>query len=269
MPFRSDRRIYAWVPDVPDARDRVYRAPRAVKVPDRVDLRERMSPVPVEDQGELGSCTANAIVASMEFLRAEGGEPHVDLSRLFIYYNERLAEGTVREDAGAQIRTGIKSVVKTGVCLESTWPYEPARFTRRPVKKCYLEAKVHRAATYERIPSIFAMMHALHRGFPVVFGFSVYESFESDEVAATGMAPFPDIRHERSLGGHAVVAVGYDKETRIGERVGAVICRNSWSSAWGDGGYFYLPLDYVKDYNYADDFWAITSLAAPGGDAAR
>src|SRR5437899_1077840 len=112
---------YGWKPDFPDVRDYPYKAvrPTAAKLPAKVDLRPSCSPV--EDQGQLGSCTANALAGAMEFLQVKGSQPYTDLSRLFVYYYERQAEGTVGYDSGAQLRTGIKVLAKQDACAESLW----------------------------------------------------------------------------------------------------------------------------------------------------
>ena len=99
---------YGWLPDLPDQRDLMYSAiaPRVLQLPDKVDLRSKCSPV--ENQGSLGSCTANALAGALEFIELQKGAIFVDLSRLFLYYNERVIEGTVKEDSGAFLRDGIK-----------------------------------------------------------------------------------------------------------------------------------------------------------------
>jgi len=122
---------YGWLPDLPDHRDLFYSAvaPRKATLPRKIDMRSKCSPV--DDQGQLGSCTANALVGALEFLELKDGAQFVDLSRLFVYYNERVIEGTVDQDSGAFIRDGIKSVAKQGVCTESEWPYKISRFTKK------------------------------------------------------------------------------------------------------------------------------------------
>jgi C1A family cysteine protease len=241
---------YGWIPDLPDARDRMYSAPRKTSVPKAVDLRAACPKI--YDQGELGSCTANAIAAAVEFdqRRQKLAAPFTP-SRLFIYYNERALEGTVANDSGAMIRDGIKSVAQQGVCAEPMWPYVEQKFADRPPAQCYKAAKVHPAVQYSRVPQNLGQMKAcLAAGYPFVFGFTVYESFESDAVAHTGVAPMPGAG-ETSLGGHAVMAAGFD------DALGRFLVRNSWGASWGMGGYFTLPYGYVTNGNLADDFWTI------------
>mgnify|MGYP001002319971 CR=1 FL=1 len=241
---------YGWLPDLPDHRDQPYRPRRLARraLPKAVDLRPGCSAI--EDQGALGSCTANALVGALEFLEIKDGRPPADLSRLFVYYNERVIEGTVRQDSGAMLRDGIKSLARLGVCGEALWPYRIARFAVRPGAACYTQARRHRITQYQRLSSLAEMRDCLAAGLPFVFGFSVYASFESTAVARSGRVNLPG-RGEALLGGHAVCAVGYDDAAR------RFICRNSWGAGWGLRGYFTMPYAYLEDRNLSDDFWTI------------
>lgn len=249
MPVKTPH-TFGWNPDLPDHRDRLYVALRILpsRLPAKVDLRPLCSPV--EDQGQLGSCTGNALVGAVEFLEKKDKAPFADLSRLFIYYNERLIEHTVKSDSGAQIRDGIKTLAKQGVCTEKLWPYDIAAFAKKPSAACYSDASNHQITSYQRIVTLDEMRTCLSDGFPFVFGFTVYESFESAEVARTGIVNMPK-RTERILGGHAVLAVGYDNTTK------RFIVRNSWGVGWGIRGYFTIPYAYLTDRNLSDDFWTI------------
>ena len=241
-------KTYGWVPDLPDHRDLLYRSIRRkrVRVPRSVDLRSNCSPV--ENQGALGSCTANALAGNLEFVDIKTDPGFIDVSRLFIYYNERALMHTVGQDSGAMLRDGIKTLKKQGFCSESIWPYVIGQFTKRPGKNCYAAAKAHRISSYHRILSHAERLSCLAEGFPFVFGFTVYESFESQTVARSGTVPMP-ARSERVMGGHAVLAVGYDEKTRH------FLARNSWGAEWGIGGYFTMPYEYLN--LLADDFWTI------------
>jgi C1A family cysteine protease len=222
------------------------------KLPAKVDLRSKM-PKPILDQGQLGSCTANAIATAHEFCQKKQHLKGVFIpSRLFIYYNERAMEGTTGSDSGAMIRDGIKSINKQGVCPEKMWPYVIGQFATKPPTPCYTEATKHKAISYHRIARSLAQMKGcLAEGFPWVYGFSVYDSFESHAVANTGVVPMPDLGKESLLGGHAVLAVGYDDTQQ------RFITRNSWGKDWGDAGYFTMPYAYLLDSNLSDDFWTV------------
>jgi C1A family cysteine protease len=241
---------YGWLPDLPDHRDIMYATVRRVprKLPRSVDLRPGCSPV--EDQGKLGSCSANASVGALEFLELKSKRPFVDFSRLFVYYNTRVIEGTAGYDSGAMIRDAVKAMVKQGVCAESDWPYVISRFTRKPGPQCYRQALKHQVTAYQRIAALDEMKACLADGYPFIFGFSVYDGFESDAVARTGRLNLPK-PGEKLRGGHAVLAVGYDDAKR------RFIVRNSWGSDWGLAGYFTIPYEYLEDRNLSDDFWTV------------
>jgi C1A family cysteine protease len=252
---------YGWTPDLPDHRDHLYSAPvvALAALPPSVDLRSKF-PTAAYDQGQLGSCTANAIAGAMEFdLIKEKVQDPFTPSRLFIYYNERALEGTIRQDAGAQIRDGVKSVAKLGAPPEKLWPYSdqnPGPFQKKPSAAIYKEAAKHTVSAYQRVARVLTQMKGcLAAGFPFVFGFTVYESFESPEVTRTGVLQMPGPK-ENVMGGHAVLAMGYDDaSTRF--RV-----RNSWGTTWGDKGYFTMPYAYLLDSNLADDFWTLRVVTA-------
>jgi C1A family cysteine protease len=259
MPIRAQSRTthgtgrkqgYGWVPDLPDQRDYLYGVIRRVpiRLPKQVDLRPLCSSV--EDQGLLGSCTGNALAGALEFLEHKDRVPYVEMSRLFIYYNERVIEHTVSSDSGAMIRDGIKTLAKRGVCSEKRWPYVISKFAVKPPAPCYAEALQHQITSYQRILTLNEMRACLAEGFPFVFGFTVYESFESEQVARSGTVQMPKSK-ERVLGGHAVMAAGYDDAKK------RLLARNSWGAGWGMKGYFSMPYDYVADRNLSDDFWTI------------
>lgn len=241
---------FGWLPDLPDPRDyRLLSLIQPHQLPKSVNLQAQMPPV--YNQGALGSCTANAIGAAFRFCLMKENIRNFEPSRLFIYYNERVIEHSVRTDAGAQLRDGVKSLNKEGVCSESSWPYDISKFARRPLKACYLEALKHPVTSYQRIGrSLDEMKSCLAEGFPFVFGFSVFETFESAEVATSGIVQMPQ-RNERLLGGHAVICVGYDDKSHRFRLL------NSWGSDWGQKGYFTMPYEYLLDENLSDDFWTL------------
>jgi C1A family cysteine protease len=243
---------YGWLPDTPDQRDLIYAAPKPVltKLPSKTDLRTHCPPI--YDQGSLGSCTANAIGAAFEFgLLKQSKSKAFMPSRLFIYYNERVIEHSVESDSGAMIRDGIKTVHHQGVCGENLWPYNIEKFAERPEQDCYSNATNHQVLSYHRVNrNLNQMKSCLADGYPFVFGFTVYESFESATVAKTGKVNMPK-KSESTVGGHAVMATGYDNKSK------RFLVRNSWGPSWGLNGYFTMPFDYLMEENLSDDFWTI------------
>jgi C1A family cysteine protease len=261
-PTISQRHIqwYGWRPDLPDPRDHLFAAPLALSLPPRFDLRTRHELPPVYNQGQLGSCSGNAIAAAVQFERIRQRLTSGKLvpSRLFIYYNERSMEGTVSSDSGAHIRDGIKSVASQGDCFESgpnSWPYVVSKFKQQPARPCYELALRDRVVSYSRlVQSLDQMKGCLASGYPFVFGFSVFESFEGKQVEKTGIVSMP-AAGERPVGGHAVLAVGYDDKAQ------RFAVRNSWGSSWGQKGYFTIPYAYLTHPGLASDFWTIRLLS--------
>jgi C1A family cysteine protease len=255
---------YGWMPDLPDQRDHLYAAPlpKLGLLPARTDLRPQCPAV--YNQGQIGSCTANAIAGAIEFDLLKQKAADFVPSRLFIYYNERFMEHTVIVDNGAQIRDGVKSVNKLGVCPETEWPYVPtpanpntnvwpagAKPAQKPPAACYQDALNHQVVSYQRVNRELAQMKGcLAAGYPFVFGFTVYESFESPAVARTGVLNMP-ASAEGVVGGHAVMAVGYDDASQ------RFIVRNSWGPKWGQKGYFTIPYAYLITGSLASDFWTL------------
>lgn len=248
--MESINRKFGWKRDLPDSRDyKLTFAEPMVTFPPLIDLRPKCPNI--YDQGNLGSCVANAIGGDFEFNKIKQHKRHCVPSRLFMYYNMRAIEGTIFEDSGAYIRDGIKTLAKDGVCPESQWKYNEAKFIKKPYKSCYTKAEKNQILQYMRVSqSLNAIKQCLVEGFPISFGFLVYDSFVSRVVAETGMVPMPGF-NESILGGHAVLAVGYDDSKQ------AIIVRNSWGTYWGDNGYFYMPYQYVASPDLSDDFWTI------------
>jgi C1A family cysteine protease len=247
---------YGWSRDLPDARDVLYAAPLMSLpkgLPTAVDLRPKCPPI--FDQGQLGSCTGNGIAAAIQFDQMKLGKKSFTPSRLFIYYNERVMENTVAQDSGAQIRDGIKSVATIGAPPETDWPYDITKFATQPPPAAYADAKQDLVAAYARVAQILPQMQGcLAAGFPFVLGFTVYESFESAAVARSGIVPMPKA-NETVVGGHCVVAVGYNDATRT------FIIRNSWGKSWGMKGYCTIPYEYLVDPHRASDFWTIRAVS--------
>jgi C1A family cysteine protease len=243
--------IGGYTRSVADADDVPYDGHNAIdpaNLPRGVDLRPHCSDI--EEQGELGSCTANAMAGAIEYLELRGGMPQAtNVSRLFIYYLEREIEGTIDEDAGAMLRNGIKAMQQYGVCAEAAWPYEVDRFTERPSARAYQEAKSHMITEAQRVPiDVHAWKSCLAEGYPIAFGTDIFSSFE--EEGTHGNIDMPG-SGEKNLGGHAMLCVGYDDGAKV------FVVRNSWGADWGDGGYCYFPYDYLCNEEYTDEAWTI------------
>jgi C1A family cysteine protease len=252
------KRFYGRIPDTPDQRDFLYQ-PVPVTVPADLDLRPAQPPV--FDQGALGSCVANGTAGELEAQALTQKEPFSVLSRLFIYYNARAMEGTVQEDAGANIRDGIKSVASQGVCPEAEWPYDIGQFAVQPSAQCYTDAMRFQALKYQSVAQTAAALKAaLVSARGLVIGISVYESFESQAVEQTGIVPLP-APTEQMLGGHCVRLVGYTDNGLADVPAQHFIGMNSWGTGWGMKGFFAIPYAYITDPNLASDFWAITAVS--------
>lgn len=258
-----------WIPDYPDIRDYTPEhekvAPILQKIeaktdrfPQPVDLRKWCPPI--EDQGDLGSCTAHAGVALVEYYEIRAFGKHIDASRLFLYKTTRNLlhwEG----DTGATIRSTMGAMVLFGIPPEEYWVYNISKFDEEPPAFCYSFAKEYQSISYFRLdpPNVSGtkllgeIKKHLSEGMPSMFGFTVYDSI--DESTDDGKIPFPSLR-ERVIGGHAVVAVGYDDDMEIKDRRGVLLIRNSWGTKWGVGGYGYLPYDYILT-GLARDFWSV------------
>lgn len=256
-----------WVRDLPDQRDQVFSAPLAAlqALPVKVDITPKFA---VYDQGEIGSCTANALAAAVEFDRVKNNQaPDFEPSRLFIYYNERVIEGHQAFDSGAKIREGIKTLKNQGVCPEADWPYDdtaPAyeggpfpdgsKPATKPTDASYADAAKYKIRNYQRLnQNLSQLQGCLAAGFPFVFGFTVYSAWYNQNPQPT-IIPIP-AQTDASVGGHAVMCVGYDNGT------GLFKIRNSWGPTVGDNGYFYMPYAYVTEPNLANDLWVINSVS--------
>jgi len=227
---------------------------RADEKPKRVDLRRYCSPV--EQQGRLGSCTAQAAVGIVEYLERRSRRKHLDASRLFVYKMARQLDG-LKGDTGAYIRSAMKALKIFGAPPERYWPYDIAKFDEDPTTFVYLCGQSFRTIQYYRIDwrrsrhSVVNLMRTLLvKELPIIFGFVVYNWGNDD-----GEFLMPE-KGDRPHGGHAIMAVGYDDERQVGKSTGAFLIRNSWGTGWGDEGYGWLPYDYVL-YPYSSDFWTI------------
>ncbi len=269
------RRGLGWLPDYPDLRDfsaeheevEPLLAKTAVKesqeqAPAEVDLRESCSPV--EDQGQIGSCTAHAGVGMLEYFERKLNGRHIDGSRRFLYKVTR-ALAQLEGDSGAFLRTTMGAMVLFGIPPEEHWPYSEAEYDEDPPAFCYAFAQNYQAAKYYRLdppridrPAILeAVKTHLASQLPAMFGFTVYGSIS--QAGDDGRIPFPG-PGDKVAGGHAVMAVGYDDSMTVpgtgGETKGAILIRNSWSADWGEDGYGWLPYEYVSQ-GLASDWWVL------------
>jgi C1A family cysteine protease len=257
LPIRKPHK-YGWVRDLPDFRDFLASPMPRIAGPRPAIYSMRTQMPPVYDQGQIGSCTGNATSAAIDYNESREGRPFITPSRLFIYYNARAIEGSTASDAGASVRDVIKGVATLGTCTEVEWPYNPVDVVVTPSAKSYADALPHVVTNYASVggqagPSVDDLCEQLAGGEPIVFGISVYDSFESDAVAATGLVPMPGI-NDKLEGGHCVLIVGYDDSRKLFE------IRNSWGCSWGDNGYFWLPYEYVVNPNLASDFWVVRNI---------
>ncbi|MGB3347002.1 MAG: C1 family peptidase [Candidatus Humimicrobiia bacterium] len=234
------------------------------EIPTSIDLR-RWCP-PIENQGSIGSCTANAGVGLVEYYERRAFDRHIDASRLFLYKTTRNLLGWTG-DRGAFIRTTMAAMVLFGIPPERYWPYVKEDFDKEPSSFCYSFAQNYQAIQYFRLDSSFTSKKSLLKliktllafGLPSMFGFTVFNSIR--QARKDGKITFPCLG-EKILGGHAVMAVGYDDDIKIKnttcgvEKKGALLIRNSWGTSWGERGYGWLPYEYVLT-GLARDWWTL------------
>ncbi len=236
-----------------DARDYVYQPKQKIsikKMPVKVDLTSKLGVKPY-NQYDIGSCTANATAAAIQFLQKLGGLKKVMPSRLFIYYNSRAIAGMENEDSGAYLRDVVKAINKQGYVAEKDYTYTRKNLFAKPSDEIYKAAASNVIAGYERIEdgNVTKMMACLAEGYPFVFGMVVYN--QSYSIAEkTGVMPMPK-KNDDVIGGHAVIAVGYDSDRK------AFIVRNSYGTSWGNKGYFLLPFDFADNPKLMWDCWVL------------
>ena len=244
--------LRGWHRDLPDPRDQIFKTPLSARLgigmPNEVDLRSQRLPR-VEDQSSEGSCTCNSGTSAVEEVSIKLGHPVTELSRNFAYYATRQWVEHVIGDQGAQIRDVMKALAKFGVCSEKTWPYDVNGYDKSPSPAAIKEAKQRVITQYWRCPSLYSIKVCLAQGYPLVGGFTCFESLDSAAVVKTGIVPYPT-PNEGCIGGHAVLFIGYSNIKQW------LIFENSWGTVWGDKGYGYLPYRYLTN-QLADDFWTV------------
>lgn len=253
-------RKFGWKKDKVDPRDYKFKAERLAPL-QTVYLAHTYNLGKVFDQGDLGSCTANGLAFAGYFDLLNKNvtktvSPFIP-SRLAIYYWERALEGTVTEDAGAEIRDGVKVININGLPSEDLWPYTVSQFAVAPPASCVTYGAKLTALRYESVDNTNKQLiiTALVQGLPVVFGTTVYSSFMTEEVEQTGIVPMPNTATEQVQGGHCMVIVGYDVT------LDAFIVRNSWGTGWGQGGYCRIPAAYITSADLCSDFWVVYTLS--------
>jgi C1A family cysteine protease len=225
-------------------------------LPMSVDLRLTGFVPPVLDQKSLGSCVANATSNALRFcLYKQKCSRNFQPSRLVIYYYGRKLDGSdPNDDCGMTTASACKAIKQFGACSEQNWSYNISKFSIEPAKGPMVASSTH-TASFKCLSVFQDLIHIkqiLNSGFPIVFGMQVYSSFESEEVANTGIVNLPDST-ETNLGGHCILLVAYNNDTQ------RFTCQNSWGLHWGQGGFFTIPYSYVLNPNLAEDFWCILS----------
>jgi C1A family cysteine protease len=243
---------YHWKASPPDPRDYIYQITNETSQPSTVDLRPYCSPV--DDQGNLGSCTGNAMAGAIDLMDKKRYNKTTRVSRLFIYYYERYLEGTVNYDSGAYVRDALRATNTYGAPLETLWPYDITKFKTKPTTAAITDGANRKVTSYMSVANHAAALNALSNGYPVIIGFTVYSSFESGnwyQANGSGIMPYPNTTRESVLGGHCVLLVGYDMTHNY------YIVRNSWGPNWAKGGYFYMPFSVIQNTSMSSDFWAV------------
>lgn len=236
-----------WKKELPRLASRTFSASTFSPLPVKWDL-ELFDKIPVYDQEDLGSCTANMGAAAWLFQELKNGKPLVDMSRLFLYAATRQLEGTpLSEDSGAQIVDVYRTLLSVGICREDLWPYQVSQFSVDPSAEARADAKVHESILDYACPNVQTIKGALLRAqVPVGFGFTVFESFQSDHTNRTGEVSYPE-PGEAMLGGHANIFRGWDDHKAIGSCIGAFRSRNSYGPNFGDQGDIWIPYKMVED----------------------
>ena len=229
-PSERSHQWYGWLPSLPSQRPKLCYAPRrGIIVTASQDNRDRS--IAYFDQLELGSCTANSLLRQLMLLLKKQGAPVFVPSRLMLYWLERFKEGTVDSDSGAMGFDGVAALKETGVCPEAMWPYDITKFRIKPPHPCFDAAEKHQLLNSMVVPQDEdSVKSCLAEGYWVSYGFSVGKSFESDEVAKTGIAPIP-APGEAIVGGHEVLLAGYTDDLRKVHSQGKSLVLPDWAKS--------------------------------------
>jgi C1A family cysteine protease len=253
LKIRNTKR-YSCIPDIPDQRDIWSTPPKTVEYYQTADLKKTNFLPDVYDQGNIGSSVACAVLASYVFCLTKNGTQNIQpqLSPQFIYYNQRIIANTVECDSGSSIRDGIKVLDRLGVCTEELYPYDQNFFKDKPTEEAYKYAYTNKhSIQYRRIRLLLEeIFKCISLKLPIIMGFTIYDSFQHPDVSRTGIMPIPKLG-EKIVGHHAVLIVGYDIPRKF------LLCRNSWGSSWGQGGYFWMPFAFINSRN-CSDLWIIS-----------
>ena len=245
-------RKYGWIPSLPDHRDLTcdYDITENVSI---VDLRRKLGEV--YDQGKLGSCVSNAVISAYDYDDInETGKVNTKLSRLFLYYNVRELNQCSDFDSGSSIKDNLRVFNHIGVCQEEKWPYNVYYSKFKPTNDCYNKTIGKSLIQYKKLKQdISQLKECLKSGHPFIFGFSIYESFETEDVVNTGIMRVPS-DNEQVLGGHCALCVGYDDSNNH------FIAMNSWGEHWGDKGFFYVPYLFMCNSDFVMEFWTISKI---------
>ena len=227
----------------------------SINLPKKINLYDLIE-LPILDQGDLGSCTANATSSAILFYLKQYKMKEYQPSRLYIYYFSRLLEGTINEDSGCDIRNVLKAISKYGACDELMYPYDISKFNIVPPNYCIRDAKSRiKQITYLSVEqNLRVIKNCIYRGYPVILGVNMYESFESKDSLDSGNITMPDVDVEKNLGFHCILLIGYNEDNRDNR---FFIFINSWGEKVGYNGLFNIPYEYILSNDLASDFWAI------------
>ena len=223
-----------------------------IKLPDKINLHDLIQ-LPILDQEDLGSCTANVSSNAILFYLKQHKKLEYQPSRLYIYYFSRLLENSINDDSGCNIRDVLKAISKYGACDELLYPYKIKKFKNKPPNECIIDAKnrIHSFQYLSVNQNLNSIKNCLYRGYPIILGIEIFDSFEDENTLNSGDVQMPNIQTEKNLGMHCILLTGYDDNNKI------FIFQNSWGFKCGINGFFNIPYNYLLSNELATDFWII------------